>query len=214
MTNVLQPEACEILWPVIPKWEPKDFSPGGARQESFDWPQKLMAAREIKINVETGYKVMNVNLAFALAAGIGFVAGLRSLTAPAVVCWAAHLGWINLHGTPLAFMGSAVAVGIFTVLALVELVADQLPKTPARTQPVGLIARIITGGLTGACLCAAHKESLMVGAVLGAIGGVVGAFVGYSVRTGLVKTLKVKDVLIAVPEDLVAIGLAYLIVTR
>jgi len=156
---------------------------------------------------------MNTNLAFALALGIGFVAGLRSLTAPAVVCWAAHLGWLNLHGTPLSFMGSAVAVAVFTLLALVEFVADQLPSTPARTAPVGLGVRIITGGLTGACLCAGHGQSLAVGAVLGAIGGVIGAFVGYYVRVGLVRSLKVKDVLVAVPEDLVAIGLGYLLVT-
>src|SRR6266849_2526604 len=75
-----------------------------------------------------------------LAFAIGIIAGLRSLTAPAVVAWAAHRGWLNLHNTALAFMGSTLAVGIFTVLALVELVADQLPSTPARTKPPALIA--------------------------------------------------------------------------
>src|SRR6267154_549933 len=60
-----------------------------------------------------------------LAFGIGIIAGLRSLTAPAVVACAAHRGWLNLHGTALAFMGSTAAVAIFTVLAVVELVADQ-----------------------------------------------------------------------------------------
>jgi len=74
---------------------------------------------------------MNSNILFA--AGIGVVAGLRSLTAPAVVAWAANLGWINLHNSPLAFMGSKWTVVIFTALAVVELVADQLPSTPART---------------------------------------------------------------------------------
>ena len=42
---------------------------------------------------------MNIYL---LAIGIGIVAGLRSLTAPAMVTWAARLGWINLTGSPLA----------------------------------------------------------------------------------------------------------------
>jgi len=70
------------------------------------------------------------SLALLLAFSIGVVAGLRSLTAPAVVAWAAHLGWLNLHGSPLAFMGSVWAVAIFTLLALVEFVADQLPTTP------------------------------------------------------------------------------------
>ena len=80
-----------------------------------------------------------------LAFGIGVVAGLRSLTAPAVVTWAARLGWINLHNSPLAFMGSKWTVVIFTVLAVVEFLGDQLPSTPPRTGAVGLSARIVTG---------------------------------------------------------------------
>jgi uncharacterized membrane protein len=59
--------------------------------------------------------------ALFLAFGIGGVAGLRSLTA--AVAWAAHPGWINLDRSPLAFMGSAWAVAIFTGLAKVEFVA-------------------------------------------------------------------------------------------
>src|SRR5712675_3761809 len=149
-----------------------------------------------------------------LAFGIGVIAGLRSLTAPAVVAWAAQRGWLNLHGTSLAVMGSTAAVAIFTVLAVVELVADQLPSTPARTKPPGLIARIILGGLSGAAVAVAGGQSLTAGCVLGAVGGVIGAFAGYQVRTGLVRALKVPDIVIAVLEDLVAIAGALLVVTR
>ncbi len=156
---------------------------------------------------------MHANYVFALAAGIGVVAGLRSLTAPAVVSWAALLGWLNLDGSPLAFMGSAAAVAIFSLLAVAEYVGDVLPKTPARTKPGPLIARIVTGGLSGACLCAPANQSLPAGAVLGGIGGVIGAFSGYEARKRLVSGLKVKDVLIAIPEDLVALGFACFLVS-
>src|SRR6266481_9176043 len=105
-----------------------------------------------------------MNYIFVLAIGIGIVAGLRSLTPPAVVAWAAHLGWLNLHGSPLAFMGSAWAVGIFTLGALGEFVADKLPTTPARTAAVGLTARIVIGLLTGACLAVAGRASYWLGA--------------------------------------------------
>lgn len=149
---------------------------------------------------------------FLLAIGIGIVAGLRSLTAPAIVSWGAHLGWINLHDSPLSFMGSAIAVGIFTLLAIVELVADKLPNTPARTAPVGLIARIIMGGLCGACLYAAGAASPIPGAVFGIIGALIGTFAGYHIRRALVSKLNVKDILIAVPEDIIAIVLACVIV--
>jgi uncharacterized membrane protein len=157
---------------------------------------------------------MNSSLALGLAFTIGVVAGLRSLTAPAVVAWAAHLGWINLHGTPLSFMGSAWAVGVFSILALVELVADKLPNTPSRTAAVGLSARIVTGALTGACLAVAGGATLWLGALAGALGGIAGAFGGYNARVGLVRALRVPDFAIAIPEDLVAIGLGLFLASR
>ena len=50
-----------------------------------------------------------MNHVFVFAIGIGIVAGLRSLLAPAVVAWAAHFDLLNLNGSPLAFMGSRTA---------------------------------------------------------------------------------------------------------
>ena len=155
-----------------------------------------------------------MNYVFVLAIGIGIVAGLRSLTAPAVVAWGAHLAWLNLHGPPLGFMGSTTAVAIFSLLAIGELVADKLPKTPKRTAVAGLLARIVTGGLCGACLCAAAGKSLLAGALLGGIGGVIGAFTGYETRSYLVNNLHIKDFLVATCEDLVAIALAFFLVAR
>jgi uncharacterized membrane protein len=158
-------------------------------------------------------EIMDANYVFALAAGIGIVAGLRSLTAPAVVSWAAYLGWLTLGGSVLGFMGSVAAAAIFSLLALVEFVGDILPTTPSRTSLVPLLARIVMGGLCGACLCVSAGQSLVAGAAIGGIGGVIGAFGGYQARTRLGRALGVKDIFIAIPEDLVAIGLAYLIVS-
>ncbi|EUA37851.1 hypothetical protein I549_3945 [Mycobacterium avium subsp. avium 2285 (R)] len=83
---------------------------------------------------------------------IGVVAGLRSLTAPAVVAWAALIGWIDLHGTWASWMANIITVIVFTVLAVGELVNDKLPKTPARTAAPIFAARIVLGGLAGAAL--------------------------------------------------------------
>ena len=154
-----------------------------------------------------------MNHVFVLAFGIGLVAGLRSLTAPAVVAWGAHLGWLNLHGSPLAFMGSTTAVAVFSLLAIGELIADKLPMTPKRTAPAPLIARVATGGLCGACLSAAVGKSLLAGALLGGIGGIVGAFLGYSFRRRLVNNFHIKDLVVAVCEDVVAVGLALFLVS-
>ena len=140
-----------------------------------------------------------------LAFLIGLFAGLRTLTAPAATAWAAHLGWLKLQGT-LALIGSIGSVTIFTLLAVAELVADKLPNTPNRTAPPGLIARVVMGGLTGACVAAGGGEGAVLGAVFGVVGGVVGCFGGYEARTRLVKALRTPDICVALVEDLVAIA--------
>src|SRR5690349_112107 len=89
---------------------------------------------------------------YLLALLIGVVAGLRAMTAPALVSWAAYFGWLNLSGTWLAFLGNAWTHWILTILALGELVTDQLPSTPSRTVPVQFGARIVTGALSGAAI--------------------------------------------------------------
>jgi len=155
-----------------------------------------------------------MNYVFVFAIGIGIVAGLRSLLAPAVVAWAAHFDWLNLHGSPLAFMGSTAAVAIFSIFAVGELIADKLPKTPKRTAPAPLLARFLMGGLCGASFCAVAGKSLVVGALLGGIGGVIGAFVGYETRRRLVNNLHTKDLFVAIGEDLVAVALACFFVSH
>ena len=144
---------------------------------------------------------------------IGFFAGLRSLTAPAATAWAVHLGWLKLE-RPLSVMGSVPAVAIFTLLAAGELVADKLSNMPSRTSPPGLIARMVTGGVTGACVAVGGGQGMLPGVVLGAVGGVVGCFVGYRARTGLVKALGTRDLYVALLEDLTAIAGSLWVVSR
>jgi uncharacterized membrane protein len=144
---------------------------------------------------------------------IGLFAGLRSLTPPAAVAWAVHLGWLKLE-RPLALIGSLPAVIILSVLALAEVFIDKLPETSDRTAPPGLIARIVTGGLTGACISVGGGRSAYAGAALGVLGGVVGCFGGYQARTRIVKSLGHPDFNIALLEDLIAIGGSLFIVSR
>jgi uncharacterized membrane protein len=150
---------------------------------------------------------------FLLAFLIGFFAGLRSLTPPAAVAWAAHLDWLKLQGT-LALIGSFPSVAVLTLLAIAELVADKLPGIPNRTSPPGLIARIVTGGIAGAGIANAGGQSALVGAVLGAAGGVAGCFGGYYARTRLVKALGSPDIYVALAEDLIAVAGCLWVVTR
>jgi|SRR6185437_191168 len=144
---------------------------------------------------------------------IGLCAGFRSLTPPAALAWSVHLGWLNLPRR-LSLVGSLPAVIILSVLAVTEIIIDKLPNTPNRTAPLGLIARIVTGGFTGACVSIGGGKSAFVGAGLGVIGGIAGCFGGYQARVRLVKSLRQPDFNIALLEDLIAIGGSVLIVSR
>jgi uncharacterized membrane protein len=144
---------------------------------------------------------------------IGVVAGLRALTAPALVSWAARLGWLHLENTPLAFLGATITPYIVSVLAIGELINDKLPKTPSRKAPASFAARVVTGALCGAAL-GAPGHALIGGILAGGLGAVAGTLGGYDARTRLVKATGGKDLPIALIEDAIAIGGALWIVSR
>lgn len=143
-------------------------------------------------------------LVLLLALLIGVVAGLRSLTAPAVVAWAAFLTWFNLHGTWANWVGNTVTVVVLTLLAVVELVTDKLPKTPPRTSPPGFGARIIMGAFAGAVVGTVWGYR-WGGLGAGIIGAVLGTLGGYQARKRLVAAIGGQDLPIALLEDAVAI---------
>jgi uncharacterized membrane protein len=157
---------------------------------------------------------MKGSATFSLAFAIGVIAGLRSLTAPAVVAWGAHLNWLDVRQTWAAFMAAPVTPYILTALALFELVGDKLPKTPSRKTPGPFAARIVTGALSGAVLGAAARQSSVVAGLFGALGAVAGTLGGYEARTRLVKAWNVPDLVVALLEDAVAIGGGLFIVSR
>ena len=142
-------------------------------------------------------------LVLLLALLIGVVAGLRALTAPAVVAWAAMLDWINLDGTWVQWLGHPITVAVLTVLALGELITDQLPKTPSRLVPVQFITRLITGGFSGAALATAWG-CRFGGLGAGLIGAVLGTLGGYHLRRKLSDKEGI-DLPVALTEDIVAV---------
>lgn len=143
-------------------------------------------------------------LVLLLALLIGVVAGLRALTAPAVVAWAAALHWINLDGTWVQWLSHPVSVAILTVLAVGELVTDKLPKTPARTAAPSFAARLALGAFAGAVIGTAWAYTWSaLGA--GVIGAVLGTLGGYEARTRL-SASRGRDLPIALLEDGLAVA--------
>ena len=127
--------------------------------------------------------------------------------------WAAYLGWLpGLENTWAWFMGHWLTPWIFTVLAIVELVNDQLPSTPSRKVPQQFGARIVTGALSGATIGAAAGVTIG-GLVAGVIGAVIGTLGGYEARKRLVAATGGRDLPIALVEDAVAMSRRALIVS-
>jgi uncharacterized membrane protein len=150
---------------------------------------------------------MNPYLAMLL---IGVIAGLRAMTAPAAVSWAVVLGRLHLDAGWLGLLGHRVTAWILTLLALGELVSDQLPSTPSRKVPVQSTARVLAGALCGAAVGSAH-DLLAAGLAFGAVGAVLGTLGGAALRARLAAALG-RDRPAALIEDGVAILGAALIV--
>jgi uncharacterized membrane protein len=147
---------------------------------------------------------------YAVALLAGIVAGSRTFTAPAAVSWAARLGALNLNGSWLAFMGYTWTPWIFTLLAVVEMVGDQLPSTPSRKVPMQFGARVVAGALSGATIGAAGG-SWIVGLIAGVIGAVIGTFGGAEIRSQMAKAFG-RDQPAAFIEDAGAIILGLIII--
>ncbi len=145
-------------------------------------------------------------LVLLLAGLIGAVAGLRAFTAPAVLAWAAFLHWINLSDTWAWWMAHPITVAILTVIAIAELISDQMPTTPSRKTAPQFLTRLATGAFSGAVLGTAwgYRWSSLGAAMIGAV---IGTLLGYFVRTRLVAANGGRDRPIGIAEDIVAAGL-------
>src|SRR5664279_1075687 len=107
-------------------------------------------------------------------------------------------------------MAHVAAPWIFTVLALGELIGDQLPTTPSRKVPVQFGTRVVMGALCGAAI-AAPGSQLVLGLVAGVLGAVIGTLGGAAARARLAQAFG-RDLPAGLLEDVVAIVGAWWIV--
>ena len=145
---------------------------------------------------------------YLMASGLGFIAGSRSMMAPALVS-----GYFQTHPSPLLetsplrAMVSPKAANALRLMALGELVGDKLPKTPNRTAPLPLAGRAASGGLCGAAVFAAAGKPAAWGAAVGLAAAVASTFLTYTLRRSLVQATKIPDPAVAAAEDALMLGL-------
>jgi uncharacterized membrane protein len=87
-----------------------------------------------------------------------------------------------------------------------EIAYDKLPWAPSRLDPVGIVARVVSSGMSGAVLARGR------GAVAGAGGAMAGAFAGYHARRALGRATGWDDPPIGFGEDLLSLAVAWLAV--
>lgn len=150
---------------------------------------------------------MSDSLTYARAVAIGIIAGMRSMSAPALVSsHLAHNGLQNLSDNPLMLLTSPRASSLLKILALGEMVADKLPIVPSRVSAGPLMARVVSGAISGAAVCGAVKKRTNVGAMLGGIGAIAGAYGFYYLRRRIGEETGTPDPVLGLAEDAIVVG--------
>jgi uncharacterized membrane protein len=149
-------------------------------------------------------------LVIVLALLIGVIAGLRAMTAPAVVSWGAFLGWIDVDGKWSEWVAHPITVTVLTIFLLIELVTDQLPKTPSRKTAPQFLTRLVMGAFAGAVIGSAFFHTFTATGA-GMVGAVLGTMAGAEARQRFAAARSGQDRPGAILEDVVAVGGAFLI---
>lgn len=148
--------------------------------------------------------------AYQNAAILGAVAGLRTMLPWALIASAANrsgTSFLQHSPSPVRLLRSPVTLIGFSLAAVGELIADQLPSTPSRLAPGALAGRVISGALASAVVCLSAHRSPLAGMAIGAAAAGAGAVAGYSIRMTLGRVTSVPDHVWGAVEDIFALGL-------
>jgi uncharacterized membrane protein len=140
-----------------------------------------------------------------LSAGLGWVAGMRSATAPAAVAAAFALRPRLMARPPARWLASERVAGALAVAAAGELVVDKLPSTPDRTSPPVLAGRLLSGALVGAAVAARHRKGIAGAALVGAASAGASSFAMMAARKAAGEAVGTMPA--ALGEDALAVAL-------
>ena len=139
--------------------------------------------------------------------GLGALAGVRSLTAPALL--SSNLLTYHpsaLAGSPLRHLQKPWVAQGLKALAAGEMVGDKLPQTPNRIAPLGLLGRAASGALVGATIFRINHDKSLNGAVLGGLAAVAGSYLSFFLRQQSTLESGLPGSLVGGLEDLLALG--------
>ncbi|MCC9165487.1 DUF4126 family protein [Pontibacter harenae] len=141
------------------------------------------------------------------ALGLGAVAGMRSLTAPAILSHQLSLAPAGgLQNSPLKYLQKGpVATGL-KLLAASEMAGDKLPDVPDRITLAPILFRTAAGSAVGAAVFIANQDRAVTGAVLGGLAAIAATYGSFYLRRFLNRNVKLPNVLSGAVEDAITIG--------
>lgn len=156
--------------------------------------------RDSKIDFVGIFPSMKTEKGFMVAAELGTVAGLRSMSALATVSYAARSRGVEVMGDRW--------IKAATILAIGEVVADKLPITPSRIKPTPLSGRMLSGAIAGAVAHQMMGDAPKRGAAIGAAAAAIASFAGYAARRYLTHRKGWPDFIVALAEDAFTVGVS------
>jgi uncharacterized membrane protein len=148
-------------------------------------------------------------------AGLGGIAGVRSMAAPALLARAIRRGDVDgLEGTPFAALGSGRTPALLEALMIGEMVGDKTPFIPARTSAPALLGRVLSGALVGAALSVSGERGGASGALVGALSALAGVYAVDRLRSGATQGLGVPDRVFGLLEDGLVLSLGTRLLQR
>lgn len=143
-----------------------------------------------------------------VAAGLGAVTGMRSLTGLAMVSRElSDRRRLPRHASRLEeWLAEDLVAIALSGLALGELVVDKVPGVPDRIRPSSLLGRGLIGSLLGAI--AAGRDDRALGAAVGGAAAVVASFAAWFARAQAARITMLPDPALALAEDALALAAA------
>ena len=138
---------------------------------------------------------------YASSVMVGAVAGMRSLSAPALVSHIGSTGGLPAEHSAFSIFTLPAASTVVKILAVGELIVDKMPFAPKRTIPAAVVTRAIAGAVCGAAICSSKKRSVFWGAVFGAAAAIGTTYAAYELRKRIKNDLHIPDTFVALAED-------------
>jgi uncharacterized membrane protein len=136
---------------------------------------------------------------------LGFITGMRTMTPMAGICWFALAGQLPLGDSWAWWCGKLPVAIAFTLLAILEYLADKRAWLRNPMHPAVLIVRYFFGGLVGAIVASALNASGFEGVILGVLGAIAGAVCSYQLHQDAVRRFGLTPWHVALAGDLFAI---------